>query len=564
MSLIKFPTQIKPSRVTVQLMRVDETVASPLTNIQQVVSRGNPAWKWTYEYTNLSESEREIVQAFLLNCRGSLNTFKVTDPGDYSIRGTMSDWTDVYSGRGEFFTVPGSSSNKVNSWFGKTALLHQHITDDGSVNFDWRGDSGAENLKYLGDSSVGYISLTPGALYAARVKQFSNEYDHSYHLQVSSETTLFLQTTEIRSPGIVTFPFYAGQSGTNMVIAKHDTPIAPVIGKQFTVADWRLARAAMVVNTENMVTYSNKFDSWTTAGCDVESGFANDPLGGENWWRLFVNSDDGVSNHYLTGNITVPGSEDIHTIDLYMKDGIGLSTWALHMGDITNYVRAWIDLSVASIYNVTAGGNAGFPFAKVWSAGGSGYRVQLTGHLGSDTAQNFRLYLVNSDDSLSFAPTDSVYVHICNAGWRRGPVLGASLITTDTAVVGSSQNWSGSKIRLSGFDADTIIKAGTRFELINQYHDDASDVYERSEFKRVTREVQVGMEGHALIEFDPPIRNAPTPDFWYTAEHRTVQPIAIFQKPEMKARLLNGTIQYIDKPLRMTDIVFDVLEDLTE
>jgi hypothetical protein len=32
----------------------------------------------------------------------------------------------------------------------------------------------------------------------------------------------------------------------------------------------------------------------------------------------------------------------------------------------------------------------------------------------------------------------------------------------------------------------------------------------------------------------------------------------------MKARLLNGTIQYIDKPLRMTDIVFDVLEDLTE
>jgi hypothetical protein len=30
-SLIKFPTQIKPSRVTVQLMRVDETVASPLT-----------------------------------------------------------------------------------------------------------------------------------------------------------------------------------------------------------------------------------------------------------------------------------------------------------------------------------------------------------------------------------------------------------------------------------------------------------------------------------------------------------------------------------------------------
>ena len=87
MSLIKFPTQIKPSRVTIQLQRVDETFASPLTNIQQVVSRGNPAWKWTYEFTNLSESEREIVQAFLINCRGSLNTFKVRDPSQYSLRG---------------------------------------------------------------------------------------------------------------------------------------------------------------------------------------------------------------------------------------------------------------------------------------------------------------------------------------------------------------------------------------------------------------------------------------------------------------------------------------------
>jgi hypothetical protein len=38
----------------------------------------------------------------------------------------------------------------------------------------------------------------------------------------------------------------------------------------------------------------------------------------------------------------------------------------------------------------------------------------------------------------------------------------------------------------------------------------------------------------------------------------------IFDRPEMTARLLGGTVQYIEKPLQLTDVVFEVIEDLSE
>lgn len=103
MSLIKFPTQIKPDQVTIELARVDEILGSPATNIQQVAFRGNPAWRWIYQFKDLSEDERDIVQAFIFNCKGSINEFKVQDSGNYQIKGTGSDWLDIFSNAGEFF-----------------------------------------------------------------------------------------------------------------------------------------------------------------------------------------------------------------------------------------------------------------------------------------------------------------------------------------------------------------------------------------------------------------------------------------------------------------------------
>jgi hypothetical protein len=550
-------------------MRVDETVASPLTNIQQVVSRGNPAWKWTYEYTNLSESEREVVQAFLLNCRGSLNTFKVSDPADYSIRGSLSDWTDVYSGYGSF-TSAGSDTTKVNSWFNNGSFLESHVTDERMAVFEWRADTTAsEILTFRGVNPGGYVSIQSGAIYAAQIKHFAKDYNNKFYLNVRSDGSHFLRSDNISSEGIFTMPFPAGYDTSEQYVSIAVDDIPPALGKRFATADWRLVRAAMIVNTENLFTYSNDFSNaaWSVNNASVESGTTNDPIGGDNWWTMFVNSDDASGTHSVRQSVTIPQSNDMHTVDFYAKYVTGLPKVMVELNNGDAYSRAYFDLSVGSMYQVTDSNSYGFSFGKIYSAREGAYRLQVTAHVNSDTPVLGGIFLVNSDDAISFATTDSCYIRIAYANYRKSPVIGPALITTDTTVVASSENWTGSKVVFSGFDPGDIIKAGQRLELINQYYDDVADTYERSEFKRVTDEVKVGLEGHAFIEFDPPIRNAPTANYSRFSggnNGHLMHPVAIFHQPEMKARLLGGTIQYIDKPLRMTDIVFDVLEDLTE
>jgi hypothetical protein len=74
--------------------------------------------------------------------------------------------------------------------------------------------------------------------------------------------------------------------------------------------------------------------------------------------------------------------------------------------------------------------------------------------------------------------------------------------------------------------------------------------------------------GVATLNFDPPIRNAPqhgyAPISSPAFNGETIHNPVIFHKPEMKGRLLAGSVQYIDKPLKAMDIVFDVIEDMTE
>ena len=120
---------------------------------------------------------------------------------------------------------------------------------------------------------------------------------------------------------------------------------------------------------------------------------------------------------------------------------------------------------------------------------------------------------------------------------------------------------------VAGFDEEQIIPAGQRMEIVNQFHDEDASTFERSEFKRLSSRVKTHREGYALLEIDPPIRNAPIPSRTAKTGSHSGQAMhnpVIFQYPEMKGRLMNGSIQYIDKPLKAMDIVFDVLEDLTE
>ena len=115
--LIKFPSQIPPMQVVQELVRTDEQFISPVTGIQQIATRGNAFWRWSFQYKDLSLTERDILQAFLMKCQGPINNFKVSDPANYTIPGDISTWTDIYSNYGSFVRDVNSSNGKINSYF---------------------------------------------------------------------------------------------------------------------------------------------------------------------------------------------------------------------------------------------------------------------------------------------------------------------------------------------------------------------------------------------------------------------------------------------------------------
>lgn len=112
---IKFPSHVTPDLVSVNIARVDKVLSSPNTNIQQVASRGNAAWHLSYQYTDLSQDEAEVVRAFLADCEGSVAAFHVPFPANYR---DVSGFTDIYSSHGEF------GPDALNSWWVVGTINH--------------------------------------------------------------------------------------------------------------------------------------------------------------------------------------------------------------------------------------------------------------------------------------------------------------------------------------------------------------------------------------------------------------------------------------------------------
>jgi hypothetical protein len=575
MSLIKFPSHVKPARVTVQLHRVDETIASPLTNIQQVVSRGNPAWRWTYEFNDLSESERDTVQAFLLNCRGSLNAFKVHDPGEYTLRGSMSNWIDIYSGYGSFTEDGGSDgSQNISSWFLGNTSFNYHFNEDRSLRIEHRAHISALSMSWKGHGGVtGRVdSYAPGKSYVQRVKTFQhpNKVPRTISFAAGSGGGYAIQSQlQVNSTDSITGPFQVGEINSATVLYTVDwTTGNGVIGDAWEAADYRLMRCVLVSNSENLMTRSNDFGhaDWLKVGAAVSSGFADrSPTGVTSGsWKLFAPTLTNTA-YYIHQTYTKINTEDFYTASVYAR--------AAEMGNIQLHMQSQGAAdSVAGRFYLNSGtvsaqaaGLYDRPFVQMWPVGSDYYRCQITALVSSSNQLQVVLYIA-SGDSLTYSGTGSDGVEIMGLQVRKSPYMGHYVPTTDTVVVGSTWQ-TGSRLYVDGFDAEDVVKAGQRFEIVNRFNNVNSNYFERTEFKRITKEAKANREGSAILEFDPPIRNAPVPDrSWRQQQHlgETLHNPVIFHKPEMKARLINGTIQYIDKPLKMTDIVFDVMEDLAE
>jgi hypothetical protein len=564
--MIKFPTQINPARLTVQLRRVDSIIASPLTNIQQVASRGNPAWVWTYEYVDLSASERDIVQAFLLKAKGPVNTFKVSDPGDYEIRGTISDWIDVFNDKGSFSDPAGSGSTNVNSQFTKGAGFNHHITDEKTVRFEWRSISSGHNLGYAN------AVLDAGKAYAQRIKNFNGEGGRQFGLAVGSGASgQFISSapTPVASDDAVTAPFVTDASTYDASVVEW-TGNSPKIGDFFEQADYRLARCALVSNSEQLFTRSDNLGhgDWLWFNVLVDSGYWDaSPIGVTSGGWIMYNNTNVNTEHSIDQVITKPMTRDLYTLGFYCRQVTADMDVQLEFSDTGgNNQTANFDLTTGLPYSQGGSGFFERPHAKGWPVGSDTYRCQLTVSVTSLNNLKGKIHLVNSAGNIQYTGNGSAGVEIFGASLRKGPFLGEWLATVTDTITGAVAQ-TGSRLRLDGFDAGDIIKSGQRFEIVNRFNNVNSSYFERSEFKRITKEAIAGLDGGAFIEFDPPIRNAPATDRSnITGTHRgeTMHNPVIFHKPELKARLVAGTIQYIDKSLMTTDIVFDVIEDMIE
>lgn len=564
--MIKFPTQINPARLTVQLRRVDSIIPSPLTNVHQVASRGNPAWIWTYEYVDLSLSERDIVQAFLLRAKGAVNTFKITDPGDYEIRGTISDWLDVFSGHGSFTTNAGSSSLKVNSYFGKSAGFNHHITDDGTVRFEKRGViSNVRNLAWPN------AILDSGKAYVQRIKHFNGVGGRQFGLAVGSGGTaefISAAPTPVESDDSITAPFVTDANTYDMSVIEY-IGNSPMIGDFFEMADYRVSRCALVANSEQLFNRSNGLTDgdWFTINATVDSGWWDSSPTGvtSGGWKLYV--DNGGGEHTLDQLITKPMTEDLYTFGFYARPLDADMNIRLELSDSAgNNQLANFNLVSGAIFSTGGSGIFERQIAKAWDVGSGTFRCQLTCMVSSLSNLKGKLYIVDSNSNVSFTGNGSAGILIFGPSLRKFPFMGQYYETQANTITGAVAQ-TGSRLRLDGFDAGDIIKAGQRFEVVNRFNNVNSSYFERSEFKRITKEAVANPEGSVIIEFDPPIRNAPVFDRSnIVGGHlgETMHNPVIFHQPEMKARLMAGTIQYVDKPLMATDIIFEVVEDMTE
>jgi len=575
MSLVKFPSQIPPARLTVALARVDETIRSPLTNVQQVVSRGNPVWKWTYEYTDLSDSERDVVHAFLMKCRGSVNTFKVTDPGDYEPKGSVSDWIDIFSGYGAFNVVAGSDSNNVNSWFDRGNMVVSHITEDQSLRMETRVNSQDDQLGWRGHSTTPsrINSLDLNAAFIARIKHFAHpdKADHNANVIVGTGTgggITVMNSNIISSSGVLSVPFVA-RVDTGYVFVRDNG--GGTIGDWWQYNDFRVQRCALIVKSENLLTRSNEFShaDFTKTNIAVESGFNHDPQGGANLWRLRVNSDESNANHNFIQNHTKTNTRDYYVASIKIRAATNsLHAIRLSLEDPST-AGFWTQFDLNSGLHYSSGTIGDFKrgSGRLWDIGSGFYRATVGALVSSHSTLGFKVYaLQSSGGGLSFATVDTEYLEISAVQLVKFPFMKPYFETGAAAIVGTG-SVAGTSIMLDGLDAEDLIKSGQRLELINKYHNEANSESELSEFKRTTIENKASREGHITLSIDPPIRNLPMESYSViSGDHigETIHNAVLFHQPEMKGRLLASTIQYTDKPLRATDISFEVLEDMTE
>lgn len=558
-NLIPYPSHIKPSRVTVQLARSDEIFISPLTGAQQAASRGNAYWQWTIEYDDLSLSERDIVQSFLTKCKGPLNYFKIPDFGLYSISGGMSDWVDLFNNDGEFVNAAQASE----------------FTLSANMDFDiFQGEGLNSRRQIVGTLTavrktfVNSLNLVQGATYIARSKFHSND-PMSMALSVGSlDQQLF--STNIFSIGQNSAPVFIDEATSRIDVSiKNQNVSNAKVGDSYRLKDFQFSRCLLVSNSENLLTQSNSFEDahWSLSRSNLLSSYdtGHDGVSGAAW-KYF--KDAQVNTRGLLFNTySKVQTEDIFTASIYAKaDELSELEIRMYNNGEADRVDAVFWLNSGTFTSLNALGAFIRPYARIDAVGDDWYRCSVTAVANSLNAIG-AIFTICSGGGNQFTSNGSDGILIQDAQLVNFPFPKQRVQTASDAVVGSNNLQTGNQLYVAGMDPDEIYFSGTRFELITRYYNQGDNVYERSEYKRMTSNVKANKEGWGVIEFEPPIRNAPVferSNIFGDHLGETLHPAVIIDNPELKAHLVAGTIQYTEKPLQLTDITFDIIEDLSE
>jgi hypothetical protein len=141
MSVITFPSGLKPSRSTWELVDNTRVFRSPITNSIQTTSRKGAFWKISLQFDNLFDDKRAEMQAFLVALEGQKNRFDIYDHA-FTRRGTgaQSGWTSATSSGNTLNLSSGvaaSLSVKAGDYIGFSTAGTEHqlfmATSDASV-----------------------------------------------------------------------------------------------------------------------------------------------------------------------------------------------------------------------------------------------------------------------------------------------------------------------------------------------------------------------------------------------------------------------------------------------
>jgi len=139
MAHISIPTVIGIAQITLRARQTVVTSESPFTYKQQVIRHTGDRWEASVTIPSVQKDLAEPWVAFLLRCKGPVNTFNLGDPNMKTKQGNIVGMTITGSAGDDSVTVGATSGDiKAGDYFqvgtGSSAKLYKALNDAGDTD----------------------------------------------------------------------------------------------------------------------------------------------------------------------------------------------------------------------------------------------------------------------------------------------------------------------------------------------------------------------------------------------------------------------------------------------